>query len=239
MNSKYGDGWDKATLAYLMWSEKQNADRKEFYNMGDAKETGMTLENFPTPRSWSNVAVMLPQIVPENAELLMKGYLGDVTGAKFMSFLKHKPPAISELIKNPSMWNDLKLDTKFLSLVALSNELKDSIDKEAIKVFKKEAKVDISTVENQLKLVKAIGKDKGGAELSTALATMIGPETLAQAVVVLAHESVSEKKIDLLTGAFSKYTVVNKLVKRLTECPKCGETTSVGIAKGCSTCIRR
>jgi hypothetical protein len=196
MNKKYGDAWDRRVIAYLA--------RKEFREdfLKPPKE-GLTLENFPTPRSWSRVAVMLPHIRPENAEIVLKGYLGDTTASKFLSFIKTKPPPVEEILKNPQRWNTLSLDTKWLTLVGLSAKFKDDINKQ-----------DIGRIDQYIALINTIDKDS--AEFIAGLCSMTGKEDL-QKMIVLVVKSRGAQGIDKLTKSFTKHTEAKKVIEEMTR----------------------
>lgn len=196
MNKKYGDAWDRRVLAYLARREF----REDF--LKPPKE-GLTLENFPTPRSWTKVAVMLPHIKPENAEVLLKGYLGEATASKFLAFIKTKPPEVEELLKNPQQWNSLSLDTKWLALVGLSAKLKEDIDKE-----------NVQRMDAYMDLIDVIDKDS--AEYVAGLCAMVGREDL-QKMIILVLKAKGTQGINRLTKSFSRHTEAKKIVEEMTK----------------------
>lgn len=195
MNEKYGDGWDRRVYAYL--------SRPEFSEdfLRPPKE-GMTLENFPTPRAWTKVAIMLPHIDPRNAEILLRGYLGDTVASKFLSFIKTKPPELEELLNDPKKWDTLNLDAKWLSLVSLSARIKEDIRAGNDK-----------NLDRYIDLIDAIDKDR--AEYIAGLCSMIGTEDL-QRMIVLVLKTRGTAGLNKLSNSFKKRAEVKKILEEIT-----------------------
>ena len=109
MNVHYGDSWCKRIYAYLMLNSQ------EFIKVPDSTET---LVNYPTPRSWTKLAVTLTnnylQIYDsEEVKTLSIGFLGEEVGLKVAKFLLLNIPTISELLENPATFEKLDLDVKY------------------------------------------------------------------------------------------------------------------------------
>lgn len=107
--------WDKRVYAYL------KRFPKDFLKVENIE----MLENFPTPRSWSKVAMLMPKVKKseEAMRLLATGCLGREIGEKFLTFINHPVPEVEKLVKQPELFKQLDLDTKYIFVVTLSNWL--------------------------------------------------------------------------------------------------------------------
>jgi len=113
MNARYGDGWDRRVLAFL------ERFRDAGYIFQPAKEAE-TLEEMPTPRSWSKLAVLLAQGV--NSEEVIDAIVGTEMGQKFAAFSKINID-LGELARNPQQWQKLNLDAKYIASIMLATEI--------------------------------------------------------------------------------------------------------------------
>lgn len=114
MDEHYPERWDKKVLGYLKHFDG------EFLKPPPEPET---LTNFPTPRSWTKVAKLLPLISSYRRRKTVIGSLGPETGEKFSTFLDIKVPEPEELLKNPGMFKDLTLDGQYLGSVLVGADL--------------------------------------------------------------------------------------------------------------------
>lgn len=119
MDRHYGDKWEKRSLAYLMHF------RDEFLDLPSETET---LDNFPTPRSWTKVSILLPNIANTRWRETAIGSLGPATGEKFFGFLHKTIPDITELLKQPEKFNELEMDAKYLASVLVGTDLKNRLE---------------------------------------------------------------------------------------------------------------
>jgi len=107
--------WAREAAAYLV------AFPGDFYK--PPKDTA-TLENFPTPRSWTRAAELLatrlrgaPQDLVAEA---MAGTLGPEVGAKFAAFLRKRPPSVDEVLRRPAVLDEVDIELAALALSALA-----------------------------------------------------------------------------------------------------------------------
>lgn len=119
--------WDRRVLAYL----------KMFPGDFIVVPNAETLENFPTPRSWTRVAVKLPGLEDDWAAVsaLCKGYLGEEVGKKFLVILSMNVPDISEVLKNPERFGELTFEQRHLLCVALAGWLEADVGRRARKAL--------------------------------------------------------------------------------------------------------
>ena len=129
--------WDTRVLAYL------KRFPEDFLKPPSEPET---LENFPTPRSWTRVAQWFPRMRSENSrEALCTGNLGVEVGGKFLTFIRNPVPSPEELVQNPKKFKELSLDQKYIFTVVLSNWLREDIrrkTKKAVNLVKVMAEDD-------------------------------------------------------------------------------------------------
>jgi hypothetical protein len=124
MEHHYPDAWDKRVLAFLRRFEGEG----HFLKVPKEIET---LHNFPTPRSWSDLALYLHAGL-KNDDLIC-GLVGEETGQKFQAFLKVNVD-LNELISNPELFRTLNLDARYMSCVMLGTYLTKNY-KKAKKTF--------------------------------------------------------------------------------------------------------
>ena len=117
MNAHYSV-WDKRTLAYLMRFQ------------GDLLRVPTnveTLENYPTPRTWTQVAVRLTEkhLEPFRRQVVT-GLLGKEVGEKFLALADAKLPTFDELCENPSKFRLLSIDEKYMASVEIGEQIMKS-----------------------------------------------------------------------------------------------------------------
>ena len=110
-NKKFGDEWDKRTYAFVKAFESDN------YLLRLPREPEVE-RNFPTPRSWSILSVLLSKGI-NNPEVI-EGLLGPEIGGKFIAFTKIKVD-INELIREPSRFSELDIDAKYMTCLMLAS----------------------------------------------------------------------------------------------------------------------
>ena len=113
MMQKYGDAWDIRTYAFL----------KAFETDGYLLRTPQdpeTLINYPTPRSWTKLALMLKAGF-DNPEVIT-GLIGPEAGTRFKAFINTKID-INALIKDPESFRTLNLDQQYMAALVLSGYL--------------------------------------------------------------------------------------------------------------------
>ncbi|MEM2618251.1 MAG: hypothetical protein QW356_02015 [Candidatus Hadarchaeales archaeon] len=112
-----GFEWDRRVFAFL----KRFEDSGYIYKPPEAPET---LGEYPTPRSWTNLARLLARGIegPQTIE----GLIGAEMAQKFGAFLKLDVD-IEELAKNPSRFSGLSLDAKYMAVVELATAIGKNI----------------------------------------------------------------------------------------------------------------
>lgn len=129
MTKTYGDKWDTMTYGFLM------AFRDEDYFIRVPKEPE-TLENFPTPRSWTGLALKLHRltkggkIARERFKDVVIGSVGSEVGYKFIGFVKTRVD-LKVLLDNPHMFKDLNIEAKYMTALLLATNIPKSIKKRA------------------------------------------------------------------------------------------------------------
>jgi len=111
MNKRYGDEWDKRVYAFLVRFRDEN------YFLRVPKEPE-GLENFPTPRSWTWLALDLYQGFDGLEDII--GLVGEEVGRKFHAFLQLSFD-IEDLISNPLKFESLSFDGKYMVPIMLAN----------------------------------------------------------------------------------------------------------------------
>lgn len=123
MNNTYGDEWDRRTGAYLMRYEG------DLYR---PPAESSTLENFPTPRSWTQLALDLKKlgnsVDPEFLEEMIVGRLGKEVGARFATFIRKQPPEVDEVLRRPEIIDEIDIDTRYLTMMMLAENWRKLLD---------------------------------------------------------------------------------------------------------------
>jgi len=107
--------WDKRILAYLMRFDE------DFIVLPNDAET---LENYPVPRTWTNLALELGDTPHKFLRDKINGYVGKAVGGKLYAFITSPIPEPEELLSNPEMFRDLGMDSKYLSIVLIAEYYK-------------------------------------------------------------------------------------------------------------------
>jgi hypothetical protein len=113
MNARYGNGWDRRVLAFL------ERFRDSGYLFQPSKEAE-TLEEMPTPRSWSTLAVLLAKGV--RGEEVVSSVIGPEMGEKFVAFLSVSVD-LEDLAKRPQKWKELSMDAKYMASIMLGSAI--------------------------------------------------------------------------------------------------------------------
>ncbi|MEM1798264.1 MAG: MoxR family ATPase [Candidatus Jordarchaeales archaeon] len=127
MDEKYGQEWDRRVLAYL------KVFPRDFLHVPGSE----TLDNFPTPRSWTEVALFLPKVWgdPHAVNVLCRGCLGESVGGKFLAFLKMEVPDIDEILEKPQVFGKLGVEQRHLLCTALADWLKADFNRRAVRAL--------------------------------------------------------------------------------------------------------
>lgn len=121
MNKRFGeDGWDQRVYAFLATFPEA---------MLDLPNRGETMKNFPTPRSWTWLALDLKEGFDSKEDII--GLVGETWGVRFHQFLQIKID-VEELIRKPQIWREWgreNLDRKYMAAWALANYIKKKVKK--------------------------------------------------------------------------------------------------------------
>lgn len=116
MNRRYGDNWEKLVAVYL----ETNPD--DFLKQPNNDD----FENFPTPRSWTQLALTLKNVKnKELAESVIYGSIGKEVGDKFiaMYFANIDISSALETIRHdPSSFDEYNISAQSLIINALSQQ---------------------------------------------------------------------------------------------------------------------
>lgn len=144
MNRTHPDMWDAKTLAYLKYFPD------DFLKLPRETES---LDNFPTPRSWTKMALLLEKINARRWDEMVIGSLGQEAGSRFSAFLKIEVPDIEQLLQNPSMFRDLNIEQRYLTSVLVGGFLKNKFSDPAMGNGRRQE----SEVEKALPLLEVMG----------------------------------------------------------------------------------
>jgi len=127
MDAHYKD-WDRRVLAYL------SRFPEDFIVLPSDAET---LENYPTPRTWTNLSLELKNTPTQFLREKIYGYIGKAVGGKLYAFITTPTPEPEELLNKPEMFKELNLDAKYLSVISVAeyykrNEAKKEIAKKVL-----------------------------------------------------------------------------------------------------------
>ena len=142
MDSRFGDEWDRTVYAFL----KRYPD---YAHRPSGK--GRTLEQWPSYRNWTDVAVYGPKIAEKSRKAYYAHVVGLVgkVGLEFLAFreLVDEIPKFEEVVKNPIILKDIKLDVQYLFAVEMVNKVRTA------KAFKKYDKLMSWLAENKRELM--------------------------------------------------------------------------------------
>ncbi|MEM0040354.1 MAG: AAA family ATPase [Thermofilum sp.] len=117
MDSVHGDNYEKLVVAYLM-----------VYRDDLLKPPVNPGEPFPSPRAWTELALLLKKYsnAPDKfKEALVYGRVGGEAGAKFMSLLRTRidvARVLAELKSSPEKFDELDINAKILVVHALTQQ---------------------------------------------------------------------------------------------------------------------
>jgi len=123
MERRFGDSWEKLTYAYIKMF------KEDFIKPPSEDDYSA----FPTPRSWTNLAVLLHQFSdadPDFIEELVIGNVGREVGTKFVAVLKTKAEVrrlLEEVRRNPAAIDSFKVNEVILVLHAVAQQPLDVI----------------------------------------------------------------------------------------------------------------
>ena len=119
MEEKYTDEWEKLTYAFMKAFETEN------YLLRVPRDL-VTLSNFATPRSWTELALSLHDGFNSLDDILT--HVGGEVGQRFYAFMQTRIPTIDELLRKPKLFSDFedlkdgqgRLEKEYMSVFLLS-----------------------------------------------------------------------------------------------------------------------
>jgi len=210
MEERHSGKWSKLTLAYLY------RFRSHLYVPPDKPET---LENFPTPRSWTKVALKIHGYEDDFdfVKTVSVGLLGQQVGLEFANFVRIKAelPEPKQLLEHPEIFLNLDLEKKYLASVMIGGYIKELLEKDI--------KGDRRTISNELKKVlnylEFIAK-KSTKEFIVLTILSIGDRATVSRIVarLLRAELILRKRGErTLTETLSKITTFKKIIRKSFE----------------------
>ena len=124
MRLRYGSSWCYRVYGFL------RTNREYFFKPPPESET---LNNFPTPRSWTRLALVLgssPTSRYSSREVykICIGAVGHEVGPMVAKHVLLNVPALDELLNNPKRWSSLDLDVKLNFVADLALYLAENLD---------------------------------------------------------------------------------------------------------------
>jgi MoxR-like ATPase len=132
MNDRYGDSWEKLCGAYL-----------KVYQEDLIKPPQNDFDNYPTPRSWTQLALKLYELKKDRVdegfvEEVVIGSVGKDVGSKFLALYRTKidvESALRELEANPEKFDEYSVNAKILIASALSQRSPEELKKRYSKLL--------------------------------------------------------------------------------------------------------
>jgi hypothetical protein len=133
MERVYGDHWEKLCGAYL-----------KVYPEDLIKPPQNDFDNYPTPRSWTQLALRLYELkkdrveVDEFIEEVVIGSIGKEVGSKFLALYRTKidvESALRELEDSPEKFDEYSVNAKILIASALSQRPVEELKKRYSKLL--------------------------------------------------------------------------------------------------------
>ena len=181
MNKTYGTRWDKRIAGFLL-------KNPALYYNPPSDVSGM--ENFPTPRSWSTVAILMYHNYPIS---WITGLIGENASGMLKAFLDNKIIPLSELDKNPELWDTLNLDSKWLTLTYQIDNL--------IEVWNKDSKA-------YSRFLQYIFYEQRDEEIIQVLLNLIPVEHYKTILDILEDGAKTEHRKKLLEQWFNKIRIL-------------------------------
>ena len=114
--------WDRRVAAFL----------RKFPDKFFTERQGDPFIPSACPRSWTRVARLMLHYRDDELQSILSSLLDPDTTTLFVTFVQTQVPELKELVENPSKWDTLKLDAKYLISSQLSKFApKELVDKYA------------------------------------------------------------------------------------------------------------
>jgi MoxR-like ATPase len=132
MYNRYGDHWEKLCGAYL-----------KVYPEDLIKPPQNDFDNYPTPRSWTQLATKLYELKNDGVsedflEEVVVGSIGKEVGSKFIALYRTKidvESVLKELESNPEKFDEYSVNAKILVASALSQRPAEELKKRYSKLL--------------------------------------------------------------------------------------------------------
>jgi len=112
--NKYVEDWDRRVYAFL----------KRFENFMFQKPQDVeTLDPFPTPRSWTELAKISHKISEDHLEYVVYGEVGAEAASHFVTFVRTNVPDLSEVLAHPEKLAALDVDGKYLVASQVASQI--------------------------------------------------------------------------------------------------------------------
>lgn len=125
MTQRYGDAWDIRTYAFLKAFEAEGYLLK-------VPEDPETLQNYPTPRSWTKLALLLKRGFDDYE--IITGLIGPEIGTRFKAFVDTRVD-LDSLMNNPRAFDALDMDKRYMAALMLASSLSKKITKKALSLL--------------------------------------------------------------------------------------------------------
>ena len=122
MYRKYGNDWDQRVLGFL----------KKFSQYFLQKPEAETLDQFATPRKWTNLALISHKIPMDVLEAIVEGEVGKEAATHFMAFIKINIPELEEIIRHPEIYLKLDSEQRYFVIVQMSSFLMSEMRKQNV-----------------------------------------------------------------------------------------------------------
>jgi len=113
MEERYGDDWDRRVLGFLLGDESSLAPRGESEG----------LEKYPTPRTWTEVALMLPRIPEDDMLFVLSFALGRKYGGMFYDYLRTEVDVDRLLRGDRAYFDGLSIRAKYIALFQAASQI--------------------------------------------------------------------------------------------------------------------
>ena len=145
---KYVEDYDRRVVAFL-----QRFPDYLFQQPDDAE----TLNPFPTPRTWTELAKVTHKVPDEFLEVVSYGYVGLEASTHLVTFLRTEVPDVREVLNNPEIIAHYGVDGKYLIASQLAMAIRDECLNGVKPNLKKFEKVLTWLLNNDRELLQVLG----------------------------------------------------------------------------------
>jgi len=122
------DEWIEYMNRYDSWDRRVAGFLKRFSQYLISQRVDQeTLEQFPSPRKWTHLALVSENLDLEDLEVISDAEVGPEAAAHFMAFVKTKIPDLNKIIKKPELYNNLEEEQKYFCVVQMSSKIFNEI----------------------------------------------------------------------------------------------------------------